>query len=95
MGFDSFGTTTEGSISSFGNFDDPANMSDTFNPFEILSSIQIGSSSIVNPDWTSPQSTSLDLVGGQNNNTGNSTSAGDNIKDDIIIVTVIPYTGQV
>jgi hypothetical protein len=67
--------------------------SDSFNPFSLLSSMQIGSSSLTNADWSVPQTVTIDLVGG-NNDPGqqqphsNSTSAS-----DLLLVAVIPYNG--
>jgi hypothetical protein len=38
---------------------------DSFNPFSLLSDLQIGSSSITD-DWSVPQIATMDLVGGNN-----------------------------
>ena len=68
--------------------------SDSFNPFSILGSMQIGSSSITNVDWSEPQIVTMSLVGGRNigQDVGqphsNNTSAA-----DFLIVSVVPYTG--
>ena len=35
-----------------------------FNPFELLSNLQIGSTSLVKPDWSTTQSLTMSLVGG-------------------------------
>jgi hypothetical protein len=69
--------------------------SDSFNPFSILSSMQIGSSSLTNADWSVPQTVTMDLVGGsinyeqQQQYYSNSTST-----TDLLFVSVIPYTGS-
>ena len=71
--------------------------SDSFNPFSLLSSMQIGSSSLTNADWSVPQTVTMDLVGGNNNQeqqqqqsySTNNTSAA-----DLLFVSVIPYTGS-
>lgn len=70
--------------------------SDSFNPFSLLSSMQIGSSSLTNADWSVPQTVTMNLVGGnynqeqqQQSNSANNTSAA-----DLLFVSVIPYTGS-
>jgi hypothetical protein len=69
--------------------------SDSFNPFSLLSSMQIGSSSLTNADWSVPQTVTMNLVGGSNNYEqqqqyySNITSA-----TDLLFVSVIPYTGS-
>ena len=70
--------------------------SDNFNPFSLLSSMQIGSSSLTNADWSVPQTVTMSLVGGnynqeqqQQSNSANNTSAA-----DLLFVSVIPYTGS-
>jgi hypothetical protein len=70
-----------------------------FNPFEFLSTFQIGSASLVDPDWSVPQSVSMSLIGNSDNDNG--VSSGDSRQllsssfspFDIVLVTVIPYTG--
>ena len=63
------------------------------NPFSFLKIIQIGSSSIANPDWRLPQSVTMTLVGmiGSSNRLSHSTPPQ---TADFIIVSVIPYTGK-
>jgi hypothetical protein len=69
--------------------------SDNFNPFSLLSSLQIGSSALIDVDWSEPQTVTMDLVGSgttnkeqeQQINSANATMA------DIVLVSVIPYTG--
>jgi hypothetical protein len=36
-----------------------------FNPFEFVSNLQIGSTNLISPDWSSPQSVNMSLVGGR------------------------------
>jgi hypothetical protein len=79
--------TTENQLDSF--------PSDSFNPFSLLSSLQIGSSTLIDVDWSKPQTVTMDLVGsGTTNqeqdpqiNSANATMA------EIVFVSVIPYTG--
>jgi hypothetical protein len=67
--------------------------SDNLNPFSLLSSLQIGSSILIDADWSEPQTVTLDLIGGrtdqeqQQHNSSSVTSA------DFVLVSVIPYTG--
>lgn len=70
--------------------------SDSFNPFSLLSSMQIGSSSLTNADWSVPQTVAMNSVGGSNNYEeqqqqyySNNTST-----TDLLFVSVIPYTGS-
>ncbi len=69
--------------------------SDSFNPFSLLSSMQIGSSSLTNADWSVPQTVTMDLVRG-NNNQGQQQpySANNTSTADLLFVSVIPYTGS-
>ena len=75
-------------------FNQEASSSDSFNPFSLLSSMQIGSSSLTNADWSVPQTVTMDLVGGniqeQQQSYSNNTSAA----ADFLVVSVIPYTGS-
>ena len=68
--------------------------SDTFNPFSLLSGLQIGSSTLIDVDWSQPQTVTMDLIGNNGTNqqqqhvhSGNETAA------DFVLVSVIPYTG--
>jgi hypothetical protein len=68
--------------------------SDTFNPFSLLSGLQIGSSTLIDVDWSQPQTVTMDLIGNngtnqqqQHVNSSNETAA------DFVLVSVIPYTG--
>jgi len=81
------GDTTENQLNSF--------PSDGFNPFSLLSSLQIGSSTLIDVGWSEPQTVTMDLVGNgtanqqqeQQINSANATMA------EIVLVSVIPYTG--
>jgi hypothetical protein len=70
--------------------------SDSFNPFSLLSSLQIGSSTLIDVSWSEPQTVTMDLIGSssrsnqeqeQQLNSANTTMA------DFVLVSVIPYTG--
>jgi hypothetical protein len=86
----------------FGENQDDAFSSDSFSPFSLLSNLQIGSSILIDVDWSEPQMVSMDLVGGSGSrgtsqeqeeqpqlNSDNMTTA------DFVLVSVIPYTGLV
>lgn len=86
----------------FGENQDDAFSSDSFSPFSLLSNLQIGSSILIDVDWSEPQMVTMDLVGGSGSR---GTSQGqeeqpqlnsDNITTaDFVLVSVIPYTGLV
>ncbi len=81
-------STAENQLSSFS--------SDNFNPFSLLSSLQIGSSKLIDVDWSEPQTVTMDLVGSdsrtyQEQQHLNSSSA---TRADFVLVSVIPYTGK-
>jgi hypothetical protein len=69
--------------------------SDSFNPFSLLRSLQIGSGTLIDVDWSEPQTVTMDLIGSgitnqeqeQQLNSANATMA------DFVLVSVIPYTG--
>ena len=48
----------------FGENQDDAFSSDSFSPFSLLSNLQIGSSILIDVDWSEPQMVTMDLVGG-------------------------------
>ena len=86
----------------FGENQDDAFSSDSFSPFSLLSNLQIGSSILIDVDWSEPQMVTMDLVGGSGSrgtsqeqeeqpqlNSDNITTA------DFVFVSVIPYTGLV
>lgn len=69
--------------------------SDSFNPFSLLSGMQIGSSSITNADWSVPQTVAMNLVGGSNNYEQQQQYYSNNTSTtDLLFVSVIPYTGS-
>jgi hypothetical protein len=76
--------------------------SDSFSPFSLLSNLQIGSSILIDVDWSEPQMVTMDLVGGSGIR-GTSQEQGeqpqlnsDNMTTaDFVLVSVIPYTGLV
>jgi hypothetical protein len=86
----------------FGENQDDTFSSDSFSPFSLLSNLQIGSSILIDVDWSEPQMVTMDLVGGSGSrgtsqeqeeqpllNSYNITTA------DFVLVSVIPYTGLV
>jgi hypothetical protein len=86
----------------FGENQDDAFSSDSFSPFSLLSNLQIGSSILIDVDWSEPQMVTMDLVGGSGSR-GTSQEQeeqpqlnSDNITTtDFLLVSVIPYTGLV
>lgn len=68
-------------------------LSQDFNPFESLSNLQIGSSNLINPDWSSPQLVNMSLVGGGATNKSLSQTDKESTLD-LVFVSVIPYTGN-
>jgi len=86
----------------FGENQDDVFSSDSFSPFSLLSNLQIGSSILIDVDWSEPQMVTMDLVGSSGSrgtsqeqeeqpqlNSDNITTA------DFVLVSVIPYTGLV
>jgi hypothetical protein len=86
----------------FGENQDDVFSSDNFSPFSLLSNLQIGSSILIDVDWSEPQMVTMDLVGSSGSrgtsqeqeeqpqlNSDNITTA------DFVLVSVIPYTGLV
>ena len=63
-----------------------------FNPFELLSNLQIGSTSLINPDWSTTQSLTMSFVGGGLTNNSSTQMEEDTL--DLVFVSVIPYTGD-
>jgi len=81
--------TTENQLSSF-----PSDSS-SFNPFLLLSSLEIGSSTLIDVGWSEPQTVTMELMGSGRTNQEqvqqlNSTHA---TMADFLLVSVIPYTG--
>jgi hypothetical protein len=67
---------------------------DSFNPFSVLSSLQIGSSTLIDVDWSEPQIVTMDLVGSGGTNQEQQQPNSDNVRTaDFLLVSVIPYTG--
>jgi hypothetical protein len=69
-------------------------LSQDFNPFESLSNLQLGSTNLINPDWSSPQSVNLNLLGGGERVTTDLFSPMEEDSLDLVFVSVIPYTGN-
>jgi hypothetical protein len=81
--------TTENQLSSF-----PSDSS-SLNPFLLLSSLEIGSSTLIDVDWSEPQTVTMELMGSGRTNQEqvqqlNSTHG---TMADFVLVSVIPYTG--
>lgn len=75
------------------------NLSQSINPFDFLSNLQIGSTNLVNPDWSSPQSATMDLKGKdmviEDSDTYKNIQATTSQHTlDLIFVSVIPFTGE-
>ena len=80
-------TTTENELDSF--------PFDNVNPFTLLSSLQIGSSTMIDVNWSEPQIVTMDLVGKgtTNQEQERQINSQDAAMADIVLVSVIPYTG--
>jgi len=63
-----------------------------FNPFELLSNLQIGSTSLVDPDWSTTQTLTMSLIGGEGV-TNSSLAQTEEDTLDLVFVSVIPHTG--
>lgn len=74
------------------------NLSQNINPFDFISNLQIGSTNLVNPDWSSPQSATMDLKGKElgidSDNYKNIQATTSQNTLDLIFVSVIPFTGE-
>jgi hypothetical protein len=88
--------TIDNTITDTDEIQDDAFSSDSFNAFSFLSSLQLGSSILIDVDWSEPQMVTMDLVGSsggtileqqQELNSDNLTTT------DFVLVSVIPYTG--
>jgi len=64
-----------------------------FNPMSFLENLQMGSTSLVNPNWKLPQTITMGLIGNPLSS-GSSSSAALPSAAEFIIAIVIPYTGQ-
>lgn len=67
--------------------------SDTFNPFSLLSSLQIGSSTLIDVDWSVPQTVTMNLVGSDNRTNQEQQLNSSEASTDFLLVSVIPHTG--
>jgi hypothetical protein len=79
--------TTENQLSSLS--------SDTFNPFSLLSSLQIGSGTLIDLDWSEPQTVTMNLVGNDDSriNQEQQVNSLSGTRADFVLVSVIPHTG--
>jgi len=64
-----------------------------FNPMSFLENLQMGSTSLVNPNWKVPQTITMGLIGNPLSS-GSLSSAALPPAAEFIIAVVIPYTGQ-
>ena len=79
-------STTENQLSSFSP--------DTLNPFSILSNLQIGSSTLIDVDWSEPQTVTMNLVGSDGRaNQEQEFDSSSATRADFVLVSVIPHTG--
>ncbi len=68
--------------------------SNGFNPFSLLSGLQIGSSILSDVDWSEPQMVTMDLVSSTvGTNQEEQLNSGYVPMADLVLVSVIPYTG--
>jgi hypothetical protein len=67
----------------------------SFNPFSLLSSLQIGSGALIDVDWSQPQTVTMDLVGSGVvvDQEQQQLDSDDVATGDFVLVSVIPYTG--
>jgi hypothetical protein len=78
-------STTENQVSSF--------PSGTFNPFSLLSSLQIGSSTLIDVDWSEPQTVTMNLIGSDSRTDQEQQLNSSATRADFVFVSVIPHTG--
>ena len=78
-------STTENQVSSFS--------SETFNPFSLLSSLQIGSSTLIDVDWSEPRTVTMNLVGSDSRTNQEQQLNSSGTRADFVLVSVIPHTG--
>jgi hypothetical protein len=67
--------------------------SDSFNPFTLLSSLQIGSSILIDVNWSEPQTVTMDLIGGGRTDQEQQLNSSNESRADFVLVSVIPYPG--
>ena len=63
--------------------------SDALQILELLRNVKVGTGSIVNANWTLPQTISVGLLG-----FGSSGGGGAFAPSDIVLVTVVPFQGK-
>lgn len=78
-------STTQDPLSSFS--------SDSFNPFSLLSNLQIGSTTLTDVDWSEPQIVTMNLIGGGDIDQEQHINSVNTPMADFVLVSVIPYTG--
>ena len=71
--------------------------SNNINPFSLLSNLQIGSSTLIDPDWSVPHTVTMDLIGSgginQEQQQQQPLTSDNEGMANLLIVSVIPYTG--
>lgn len=67
--------------------------SDSFDPFSLLSSLQIGSGTLIDVDWSEPQTVTMELIGSGITNQEQRLNSANATMTDFVLVSVIPYTG--
>jgi len=67
--------------------------SDSFDPFSLLSSLQIGSGTLIDVDWSEPQTVTMELIGSGITNQEQRLNSANATITDFVLVSVIPYTG--
>ncbi len=79
-------STAENQLNSFS--------SDNFNPFSLLSNLQIGSSTLIDVDWSEPQTVTMNLIGSDSRtNQEQQLNSSGATRADFVLVSVIPHTG--
>lgn len=66
--------------------------SDSFDPFSLLSSVQIGSGTLIDVDWSEPQTVTMELIGSLITNQEQQLNSANATMTDFVLVSVIPYT---
>ena len=71
--------------------------SNNINPFSLLSNLQIGSSTLIDPDWSVPHTVTMDLIGSGDTNQEQQQQQPPTLDNEgmanLLLVSVIPYTG--
>jgi hypothetical protein len=68
-------------------------LDNSFNPFSLLSSLQIGSSALIDVDWSEPQTVTMDLVSSNRTNQEGQLNSTSPTRADFVLISVLPYTG--